>query len=773
MFFRRHRQSILVSLLLFAVCLTISNPAQVQTRPFPGRFTAVFADGSRTHGAALSSWPVLGTGAPIGGKELFSTKNPVRLIRDQSKDVSREVPLIVLANGDVVNGTPVGLVEGTGGLQLKVQLESPLMPVTGTHVLVHPGRIRRILGNTGALRSQPADGTVLLTDGSKLIARSIRWREYGLSILTEAGVIEASYPNIADAVFPNVDLAAAVLEDNLFASGTSPGAISRFTLTSGATLTSSRVSREMERVRSGRSRSVPQVYYYLQPAWSSHAIAIPEQEIVWCSYRGADEAPLSLLPAETIANRRLLGQVEPWRRNETVAGEYLLAGGGWESDLGIAAHSHSEIAFPLPSGSKTLSLAVALDRKVGDGGCVRCRIFADDLGGKELWESDILRGSDEAKVTGELDIEGLRQVILVTEFAHEGRPEGADPLDIRDDVLWLTPLVRLEITSQTGSDLLRGALPGLGGWETGGEGWQETRLATQWNEFGKCWDPVLVVSKDAELIFTRTVRIDDTNDVVQLLAAIPKNLGEHLIHLRVDDEAVGWSTSTDRERMRQMFLSARPQRRDPFMDRRPFRNQPPERQQPSDTLAYWWDLQKWRGREVMLELTIRGNEERNQIAWRGLSHRSAILKPPQGQKWIAPDVSLTSIEPRSISPLRERGGPAKDSLPFSRTPTPIEFLGQEFSGGYAMARSSQVTFNLKPEYKLFTALVGCCEGESRRVRILIDGQVAWEKASLSSLDPAIPVVIPIPAGSSLLTLETGPDQGTTGISGFVKAGFVK
>jgi hypothetical protein len=59
------------------------------------------------------------------------------------------------------------------------------------------------------------------------------------------------------------------------------------------------------------------------------------------------------------------------------------------------------------------------------------------------------------------------------------------------------------------------------------------------------------------------------------------------------------------------------------------------------------------------------------------------------------------------------------------------------------------------------------------VRILIDGQIAWERASLSSLDAAQAVVIPIPKGSSLLTLETGPDQGTIGIAAFAKAGFVK
>jgi hypothetical protein len=471
------------------------------------------------------------------------------------------------------------------------------------------------------------------------------------------------------------------------------------------------------------------------------------------------------LPAETRANRRLLGRAEPWLRNETAAGEILLCGGGRESDLGIATHSYSEVAFTLPSGAKTLSLAVAMDRAVGAGGCVRCRIFADRMDGKELWESYVLRGND---------VEGVKQVILVTEYAHDDRPEGADPLDIRDDVLWLSPLVKLDWTPQEGSDLVRAALAGLGNWEAGGDGWQAARLATQWNESGKCWDPVLVVARDAELVLTRQIRIDETNDIVQLLAAAPKNLDDHLIHLRVDDEAVGWTTSIDRERMRQLMAAARPMRRDPFRDlRRDPRLAAQQATEPSDTLAYWWDLQKWRGREVTLELTLRGNEERNQVAWRGLSHRSAILGPPKGQKWVKPDVALTSLTPRSVSPLPERGGPAKDMLPLGRPPRPIRFLGQEFSGGYAMVRSSQVTFDLRPEYQLFTAIVGCCEGNSRSVRVRIDGEIAWEKASLSALDPAQAVVIPIPPGSRLLTLEMGPDQGTVGIAGFAKAGFVK
>jgi hypothetical protein len=90
-----------------------------------------------------------------------------------------------------------------------------------------------------------------------------------------------------------------------------------------------------------------------------------------------------------------------------------------------------------------------------------------------------------------------------------------------------------------------------------------------------------------------------------------------------------------------------------------------------------------------------------------------------------------------------------------------------------MIRSSQITFDLKPEYKFFTALAGCSEGESGRVRVLIDGRAVWEKTGLSSMDAAQPILIPIPDGARFLTLETGPDQGTLGIIAFAKAGFMK
>jgi hypothetical protein len=412
----------------------------------PVRFLASFADGSRGAGPTLPAWPVAELDVRRDGKGIFAAGNPLRMMRDQEAALEGQAPLVMLANGDCVNGLAVGLVTGPEGPRLKLRLVSPLSSDAGEHVLVRPDQVRRITSTVVSHNLEPAPGTVWLTDWRKLSARSLRLGDSGLAILTDKGLVEVPYDRIADAVFPNVDLTAAVLEDRRFANPALVGAISRFTLRGGATLTSGRVDREAELVtRKNGKQGLPHVTYRIQPVWSSQAILVPEEEIAWCSYRAANEVPLALLPMEILANRGLLGPAKPCRRNEGATGECLLAGGGRESDLGFSTHSYSELAVTLPPGASSLSLSVAMDHASGKGGCVRCRIFANRVGGKELWKSRVFRGNEAAKETGKLDVESVEQVVLVTEYAHDDRPPGADPLDIRDDVLWLNPLLKMAV----------------------------------------------------------------------------------------------------------------------------------------------------------------------------------------------------------------------------------------------------------------------------------------------------------------------------------------
>src|SRR5207237_567389 len=74
---------------------------------------------------------------------------------------------------------------------VRLQLEPPLMPVTGTALSVRTDRIQRIVAGVQPAAAELPPGTVVLADGRRLLARSIRWREYGLAILTADGVHDA------------------------------------------------------------------------------------------------------------------------------------------------------------------------------------------------------------------------------------------------------------------------------------------------------------------------------------------------------------------------------------------------------------------------------------------------------------------------------------------------------------------------------------------------------------------------------------------------------
>ena len=280
------------------------------------RYVAWLADGKKITTGVLPAWPVPGLPLKLENQDLWGAKNPVRLVRDRSASIALRPPFLVLANGDVLTGTPTQLEpdQGRQGLPtyVKVQLEQ-LLPISGTGVAVRTDRIARIVNSSeAAARAEPPPGTVELADGRRLTARSIRWREYGLSILTSDGIVEATYAEIADAVFA-VDRTAAVLDDSDWASSTAGNTIARFQMTGGSIITTSRLSRETERSRGSRRRGPLEVasYYYVQPAWAEQSIALPEAAVAWCGYRDADEAPLSLLPAQLLTSRRLIGTGEP------------------------------------------------------------------------------------------------------------------------------------------------------------------------------------------------------------------------------------------------------------------------------------------------------------------------------------------------------------------------------------------------------------------------------------------------------------------------------
>lgn len=733
----------------------------------PEPFVAWLADGKKVSSATLPAWPLPGNDFKVGGVNPLDPQNPVRLLRDRRVDPAPVPPLVFLANGDRVTALPGELlpISPTEPVpRVQLQLQAPLQPVKGTGVSVRTDQVLRILGPAGRLHHPPPPGVVLLADGSQLAVRSLRWRQDGLALLTAEGVREVSFGELGDVVFPGVELAPAVVADSLTAGSNPSARILRFAAAGGSLLTAAQVSRNVERVRSRREGSVLEVVYYIQPAWSSHPLAILEHEIAWVGYRSAREAPLSLLPAETLAQRGLLAPPAPWLRNHSPEQPLILTGTG-ESDLGIAIRAHGELAFTLPVGAETLRTQVGLDRSAGAGGCVQCRIVAEEPGGKLLWKSGFLTGADSPQDTGPLPVAGVKRVLLIVDCAHEGRPAGADPLDIRDEVCFVRPLVTLSAESLGGVAALASALPGLDGWRID-RAPPGLEISSQWNEADDRWNARLSLSREGPLRLVRKVKVDPTCDVVELRAACPLAESEHQFTLRVNGTAVDWSTNENRSKIieiRERYYLPKLMRGESFRDENDSRLQ--------DTLAYWWDLQAYRGQEVELELTLGGDLPENRLAWRGLALRGAIANLPAGGRLPPLAKSLTEVEPESHSTARTLAAePQIDRIPHGRG-EPIRLLGQRMAGGYGLRRNSFVSFPLRPEWGTFVAVVGCCEGSSGPLRVVIDERVAWEKLECSALEAAELIEIPIPAGAKSLRLEAGPNGTYSSTAAWVRAGF--
>src|SRR5262245_17212830 len=201
-------------------CLAATLAAAAIASAADERYVAWLADGTKLTATTLARWPIPGVEFRFENQDLLASTNPVRLVRDRRAHVALKAPFLMLANGDVLGGAPVQLEPDDGRIgytpRIKVQLEPPLLPISGTGIAVRTDRVQRIVMSADAARTQPPPGTAILADGRRLSARSIRWREYGLAILTAEGVVDTVFGDLLDVTFPNVDVSSAVIDDNLW-----------------------------------------------------------------------------------------------------------------------------------------------------------------------------------------------------------------------------------------------------------------------------------------------------------------------------------------------------------------------------------------------------------------------------------------------------------------------------------------------------------------------------------------------------------------------------
>jgi hypothetical protein len=175
------------------------------------------------------------------------------------------------------------------------------------------------------------------------------------------------------------------------------------------------------------------------------------------------------MPARIAARSSLIAAGRQPQLNRNVERGPLRSGRddfGW----GYGVHAHSELVFPLPEAVQSLRGKVGLDRIAGRGGCVRARVFANDTKSPPLWESPLLVGSDSLADLGTIALGGPnqneRELVLQVDAAHDGRPAGADPLDVRDTADWFDVTLALDpaAVEREAKSRAIAQLAGLDGW---------------------------------------------------------------------------------------------------------------------------------------------------------------------------------------------------------------------------------------------------------------------------------------------------------------------
>lgn len=727
------------------------------------RYWALFQDGSRVTADEFTDEDSQSFERTLGNRRLFDPDNPVRVLRNNTLSPSPPGAHVLIANGDVVPGKVLRFLPPVEELGLPARLllspRSALRTTDPSGLAVRADRVVRIVSEQAATgRRDP--GTLVFAGGRTAKATAVRWTQDGVKALTADGIVDVRFDELVDLDVPKVDLLAAVLDDGLYPPLDGESLIGRLETVDGAVLT---YRRSLTRVadetptRPSRRRDTPRPkrLLHLQPSWALSPILVPTDVIYQRTYRAADEIPLSLLPATPVGERHGI-HYWPWRRNRNVRGGPLQSG-QLAVGLGVGTHSHSEIAFELPPGATQFTAMVGLDDVVGDGGCARAKVFRDRVAGTPLFDSGLLRGHDDPARVGPLNVANAKRLVLVNEFAHQDRPPGADPFDIRDHVDWLLPMITVGGVEADRAGLVRRFVPGWQMWTLEDAAADRIDLSAEWDEALSVWVPVVGLSGSEGLTLSRTLsEVSRANDLLELNVSPANAAAVRQIELRVDGtriEPVTQEAVVD-QRVRERYR----------------RNRIPV----DDGAIIRWDLQAYRGREIQLELEIPpGPRDSARLAWRGCALKSAIRNlPPDGQSF-APDLPLTSLEPVDLRSPKLSAYPMRNGLPRFRGKTwPIRFLGQPYENGYSMIRDSSISFAVEPSYKQFVAVVGCCADEAGPFSVRLDGEVVWTAGPMNASMQAVQVSIKIPPGTKKLTLETGNQGSYSGYGAWANAGFL-
>jgi hypothetical protein len=424
------------------------------------RFTVLQNDGKRLEGAQIQL-----SGQPgdllLDGK-LVPAKSVAWIRDNQLRPAAAPEEFVELRNGDRLPGKVATYVDSQGDPPHFVIVGGAKNLASRSRVIVRG--IRRIVWH----QSKPTDykpGTLFLKNGSEVAFRSVRFEHDSLRLLLAEELRTVNVNEVAELHYAHRSDWDVYLHEQAILNPNGKNSLMRLETVGGLIMTSSPMRYQLLGRDKPNDRNAWR--HRMQPVWSLDLISVAESQVLLKRFHQANQIPLTRLDMKRVARRDHSALDHNALGDPLVTHEGL---GGW----GIGVHAPSVLAFLLPPAARRFRTRFGLDHVAGRGGCVKARLWANSRKGKPIFESAFLVGAGRTYDTGNLDLpkagSGPRTLLLEVDAAPVKRPQGADPLNIRDFFDWIDPVVQLD-PAAVRQEILRSPtfrVPAWSGWELSG-----------------------------------------------------------------------------------------------------------------------------------------------------------------------------------------------------------------------------------------------------------------------------------------------------------------
>jgi len=513
------------------------------------RYTGRWVDGTRRGGDEVAPWHQTESSPALLGRRLFEGDNPIRWLRDNTLPAAERPQAVVeLVGGDRLPGRVVGIADAdpSPNHQLPpyllvmpyVKLDWPRGPVR-PQVRVTLDWVRRIVWKRVTDRYQPQ--TLFLHDGRRFDFRSARLTETSVRLLREDGIREVPLSDVAELHFPQHDPWEAYFDGLAVLSPDGAGRLVEMETTDGLRATGS--SQRFQAHSYGSEEDPTRWHHLVQTAWSPDPFWVLHRTIRLRRYFLPQEVRLSRIDPVAVRQQSDLGSAWRWQRDRNTEGGPLESG-GLAYPWGFGVHATNELEFPLPDLVRAFRTQLGLDSLAGDGGSVEARIFVGSTREKPLFASGQIVGSTDVMDTGRLSVNlspsKPERLVLAVDAAHDRRPPGADPFDLRDTFDWLEPLVDLDPTELKAEVLHRtpGSIPAWRGWEVTTGTAETARLANHWDATDSQAPTyrLLAVSEEVPLRLSRQLRTGPNATRLLLAVSRPRDTSAVKVEILIDGE---------------------------------------------------------------------------------------------------------------------------------------------------------------------------------------------------------------------------------------------